>query len=68
MWCKGDEISFTKIWVCGITQFHNLSGVYMYGVLAEGVLGVGLLVCEVVSAVSKGVVVHRSAWASVWTS
>ena len=69
---RGDEISFTKIWrACGITQIYDLSGVYMYGVLAGGVLGVGLLVCGVVSAVSMGGgvgVVHRSAWASVWTS
>ena len=33
---------------------YDLSGVYMYGVLAGGVLGVGLLVCGVVSAVSMG--------------
>ena len=52
---RGDEISFTKVWrACGITQIHDLSGVYMYGVLAGGVLGVGLLVCGVVSAVSMG--------------
>ena len=50
---RGDEISFTKIWrACGITQIHYSSGVYMYGVLAGSVLGVGLLVCGVVSAVS----------------
>jgi hypothetical protein len=47
---------------------YDLSGVYMYGVLAGGFLGVGLLVCGVVSAASMGGVVHRSAWASVWTS
>ena len=48
---------------------YDSSGVYMYGILAGGVLGVGLLVCGVVSAVSMGGgVVHRSAWASVWTS
>ena len=39
---------------CGITQIHDISGVYTYGVLAGGVLGVGLLVCGVVSAVSMG--------------
>ena len=33
---------------------YDSSGVYMYGVLAGGVLGVGLLVCGVVSAVSVG--------------
>ena len=35
-------------------KIYDLSGVYMYGVLAGGVLGVGLLVCGVVSAVSMG--------------
>ena len=29
---------------------YDSSGIYMYGVLAGGVLGVGLLVCGVVSA------------------
>ena len=53
MWCKGDEISLTKIWrVCRNTQIHDSSDVYMYVVLAGGVIGVGLLVCGVVSAVS----------------
>ena len=33
---------------------YDSSGVYMYGVLAGGVLGVGLLVCGFVSAVSMG--------------
>ena len=33
---------------------YDSSGVYIYGVLAGGVLGVGLLVCGVVSAVSMG--------------
>ena len=33
---------------------YDSSGVYMYGVLAGSVLGVGLLVCGVVSAVSVG--------------
>ena len=47
---------------------YDSSGVYLYGVLAGGVLGVGLLVCDVLSAVSMGGMVHRSAWASVWTS
>ena len=42
----------------------------MYVVLAGGVIGVGLLVCGVVSAVSirGGWCSHRSARASVWTS
>ena len=52
---RGDEISFTKIWrACGITQIHDSFGVYMYSVLAGGALGVGLLVCCIVSAVSIG--------------
>ena len=33
---------------------YDLSGVYMYGVLAGGVFGVGLLVCGVVPDVSMG--------------
>ena len=66
---RGDDISFTKIWrACGIAQIHDSSDIYMYVVLAGGVVGLGLLVCGVVSAVSMGGGVHRSAWASVWTS
>jgi Ca2+/H+ antiporter len=45
---------------------YDSSSVYMYGVLAGSILGVSLLVCGVVMA--GGGVVHRSAWASVWTS
>ena len=40
----------------GMWKLHkyDLSGVYMYGVLAGSILGVSLLVCGVVSAVSTG--------------
>jgi hypothetical protein len=48
---------------------YDSSGVYMNDVLAGGILGVSLLVCGVVSdVVMAGGGVHRSAWASVWTS
>jgi hypothetical protein len=56
----------------GMWKLHkyDLSGVYMYGVLAGSILGVSLLVCGVVSDVvmAGGGVMQRSAWASVWTS
>ena len=55
MWCKGGrDLVYNDME--GLWNYINYdsSGVYTYGVLAGGVLGVGLLVCGVVSAVSVG--------------
>ena len=50
--CGGRDLVYNDME--GLWNYINYdsSGVYMYGVLAGGVLGVGLLVCGDVSAVS----------------